>query len=220
MSFPEDDYLLISGLQHFRFCQRQWALIHVENQWAENVRTVEGNTLHRKAHDAAARERRGDILIVRSLRVASPRLGIVGACDVVEFRRDPNGVPLHGEEGLYQPFPIEYKHGTARPDGADELQLCAQAMCLEEMLVCEIPSGALYHGETRRRQHVDFTIELRAEVERCISRMREFYQRGQTPKVRPTKACNACSLKELCLPRMMRQRSVSTYLRSRLEESE
>lgn len=128
MSFQEDDYLLISEIQHFRFCQRQWALIHVEDQWADNVRTVEGNALHRKAHDAAARERRGDLLIVRSLRVASPRLGIVGACDVVEFRRDTNGVPLHGEEGLYLPFPIEYKRGTARTDGADELQLCAQAI--------------------------------------------------------------------------------------------
>lgn len=220
MSFQEDDYLLISEIQHFRFCQRQWALIHVEDQWAENVRTVEGNALHRKAHDAAARERRGDLLIVRSLRVASPRLGIVGACDVVEFRRDTNGVPLHGEEGFYQPFPIEYKRGTARTDGADELQLCAQAMCLEEMLVCEIPAGALYHGETRRRQQVVFTPELRAEVENCVSRMRELYQRGHTPKVRPTKACNACSLKELCLPRLMRQRSVSAYLRSRLEEPE
>lgn len=121
---------------------------------------------------------------------------------------------------MYLPFPIEYKRGTARTDGADELQLCAQAMCLEEMLVCEIPAGALYHGETRRRQQVDFTPVLRAEVENCVNRMRELYQRGHTPKVRPTKACNACSLKELCLPRLMRQRSVSAYLRARLEEQE
>lgn len=218
MAYNEDDYLLISGLQHFRFCQRQWALIHVENQWAENVRTVEGNALHRRAHDASVRERRGELLIVRSLRVASPRLGVVGVCDVVEFRKDPQGVSLHGEEGLYLPFPIEYKRGTARLDSADELQLCAQAMCLEEMLVCEIPAGALYHGETRRRHTVAFTPELRAEVENCVSRMRELFQRGRTPKVKPTKACNACSLKELCLPRLMRQRSVAAYLRDRLEE--
>lgn len=193
-------------------------MIHVENQWAENVRTVEGNALHRRAHDASVRERRGELLIVRSLRVASPRLGVVGVCDVVEFRKDPQGVSLHGEEGLYLPFPIEYKRGTARLDSADELQLCAQAMCLEEMLVCEIPAGALYHGETRRRQTVAFTPELRAEVENCVSRMRELFQRGRTPKVKPTKACNACSLKELCLPRLMRQRSVAAYLRDRLEE--
>lgn len=218
--FAEDDYLLISGIQHFRFCRRQWALIHIEDQWAENVRTVEGQALHRKAHDASARERRGDLLIVRGMRVASTRLGITGACDVVEFRRDPKGVPLHGEEGLYLPFPIEYKHSTARTDGADELQLCAQAMCLEEMLVCEIPEGALFHGETRRRQPVRFTPELRAEVEACIAQMRELWQRGHTPRVRPTKACNACSLKELCLPKLLRQRSVTAYLRERMEEAE
>ena len=102
--YAEDDYLLISGIQHFRFCRRQWALIHVEDQWAENVRTVEGEVLHRKAHDATARERRGDLLIVRGMRVASHRLGISGICDVVEFRRDPSGVPLHGEEGRYLPY--------------------------------------------------------------------------------------------------------------------
>lgn len=218
--FDEDDYLLISGIQHFRFCRRQWALIHMENQWAENVRTVEGNALHRKAHDVSARERRGDLLIVRGLRVASSRLGISGSCDVVEFRQDPNGISLHGENGLYLPFPIEYKRGTARPDNADELQLCAQAMCLEEMLACDIPVGALFHGENRHRQSVIFTPELRAEVESCVSEMRELVRRGHTPRVKPTKSCNACSMRKLCLPRMMRQRSVAAYLRDRLEEKE
>ena len=218
--FAEDDYLLISGLQHFRFCRRQWALIHIENQWAENVRTVEGQSLHRKAHDASARERRGDLLIARGMRVASARLGITGACDVVEFRRDPGGVALHGEDGLYLPFPIEYKRGSSRSDDADQLQLCAEAMCLEEMLVCDIPAGALYHGETRRRQPVAFTPELRAEVEACVSQMRELWQRGHTPQVKPTKACNACSLKELCLPKLLRRRSASAYLRERMEEAE
>ena len=218
--YAEDDYLLISGLQHFRFCRRQWALIHIEDQWAENVRTVEGEALHRKAHDASARERRGDLLINRDMRVFSPRLGITGACDVVEFRRDPTGVPLHGEEGLYQPFPVEYKRGSAREDGANELQLCAQAMCLEEMLACEIPSGALFYGETRRRQNVLFTPELRSEVESCVSQMRELWQRGHTPRVKPTKACNACSMKELCLPKMLRQRGAAAYIQAQLEETE
>lgn len=218
--YAEDDFLLISGIQHFRFCRRQWALIHIEDQWAENVRTVEGEALHRKAHDASARERRGDLLIIRDMRVFSPRLGITGACDVVEFRRDPAGVPLHGEEGLYLPFPVEYKRGSAREDGANELQLCAQAMCLEEMLACEIPSGALFYGETRRRQNVLFTPELRSEVESCVSQMRELWQRGHTPRVKPTKACNACSMKELCLPKMLRQRGAAAYIQARLEETE
>lgn len=218
--YAEDDFLLISGLQHFRFCRRQWALIYIEDQWAENVRTVEGEALHRKAHDASVRERRGDLLITRDMRVFSPRLVITGACDVVEFRRDPAGVPLHGEEGLYLPFPVEYKRGSAREDGANELQLCAQAMCLEEMLACEIPSGALFYGETRRRQNVLFTPELRSEVETCVSQMRELWQRGHTPRVKPTKACNACSMKELCLPKMLRQRGAAAYIKARLEELE
>lgn len=218
--YAEDDFLLISGLQHFRFCRRQWALIHIENQWAENVRTVEGEALHRKAHDASARERRGDLLITRDMRVFSARLGITGACDVVEFRRDPAGVPLHGEDGLYLPRPVEYKRGTPREDGADELQLCAQAMCLEEMLACDIPSGALFYGKPRRRQNVSFTPELRMEVESCLSQMRELWQRGHTPRVKQTKACNACSMKEICLPKMLRQRSAAAYILERLEEKE
>ena len=218
MVFNEDDFLLISGIQHFRFCRRQLALIHIENQWAENVRTVEGEALHRKAHDASARERRGDLLIVRDLRVFLSRLGITGACDVVEFLRDPNGVALHGEAGQYLPFPVEYKRGSPRTDSADELQLCAQAMCLEEMLACDISSGAVFYGETRRRKAVSFSPELRAEVEACVSQMRELWQRGHTPRVKPTKACNACSIKELCLPRMLRQRSAAAYIKERLED--
>ncbi|MBO4211373.1 MAG: Dna2/Cas4 domain-containing protein, partial [Oscillospiraceae bacterium] len=114
MVFAEDDYLLISGIQHFRFCRRQWALIHIESQWAENVRTVEGDALHRKAHDASVRERRGNLMIVRGMRLASPRLGLIGACDVVEFRADPSGVPLHGEDGLYLSERCASQHTSRR----------------------------------------------------------------------------------------------------------
>ena len=156
--YSPDDCLMISGLQHFRFCRRQWALIHIEQQWAENLRTVEGNLLHERAHNEHLRESRGDLLIVRGLRVQSLTLGLTGQCDVVEFRRDDTrGVTLSGKEGAWLPYPVEYKHGAAKQDGSDALQLCAQAMCLEEMLVCEIPSGALFYGETRRRFPVSFT---------------------------------------------------------------
>ena len=147
--YSPDDCLMISGLQHFRFCRRQWALIHIEQQWAENLRTVEGTLLHERAHNEQLRESRGDLLIVRGLRVQSLTLGLTGQCDVVEFRRDDTrGVTLCGKEGAWLPYPVEYKHGAAKQDGSDALQLCAQAMCLEEMLVCEIPSGALFYGET------------------------------------------------------------------------
>ena len=142
MEYKMEDYLQLSGLQHFRFCRRQWALIHIENQWAENGRTADGAIMHQKAHDAELKERRGDLLITRDMHVFSPTLGISGACDVVEFRRSDAGVPLHGQEGLYQPFPVEYKSGSPRGDTVNALQLCAQAMCMEEMLCCDIPEGA------------------------------------------------------------------------------
>ena len=218
MAYNEDDYLQLSGLQHFRFCRRQWALIHVENQWAENGRTTDGAIMHQKAHDAGAKERRGDLSITRNMHVFSPTLGISGACDVVEFRGSDAGVPLHGQEGLYQPFPVEYKRGSPRADTSNALQLCAQALCLEEMLCCEIPEGALYYGETRRRETVIFTQELRQEVRDCLLEMHALYERGHTPKVKPTTACNACSLKELCLPKLLRGGSAHDYVKARLEE--
>lgn len=218
MEYNEDEYLLLSGLQHFRFCRRQWTLIHVENQWAENGRTADGAIMHQKAHDAGSKERRGDLLITRDMHVFSPMLSISGACDVVEFRRSDAGVPLHGQEGLYQPFPVEYKSGSPRGDTVNALQLCAQAMCMEEMLCCDIPEGALYYGEIRRRETVELTRELRREVRDCLAEMHALYERGHTPRVKPTKACNACSLKELCLSKLLRGGSASGYVKARLEE--
>ena len=218
MEYNEADYLQLSGIQHFRFCRRQWALIHIENQWAENSRTVGGEIMHERAHDSELRERRGDLLITRNMPVASPTLGVSGACDVVEFRRSDHGCTIAGESGSFQPYPVEYKHGAPRADMANELQLCGQAMCLEEMLCCDIPCGALYFGETRRRVEVNFTPELRQEVQDCLREMHALYQRGYTPRVKPAKECNACSLKELCLPKLMRTGSVKTYLRKSLEE--
>lgn len=217
MDYNEEEALQISGLQHFSFCKRQWALIHIEQLWKDNLRTVEGNILHEKAHDASQRERRGDVIVVRNLRVNAVSLGVTGACDVVEFRRDETGVPLPGQEGRYRPYPVEYKHGAPREDHANELQLCAQAMCLEEMLCCDVPEGALYFGQTRHRERVVFTQELRQEVRDALHQMHELYERHHTPKVKPSKACNACSLKEVCLPRMMQKRSVKSYLQEHLE---
>ena len=212
-AYKEEDYLQLSGLQHFLFCRRQWALIHIEQQWAENFRTVDGSLLHENAHDDSFRERRGNILTVRGMKIHSARLGLSGECDVVEFHRDPNGVPLARTEGTWLPYPVEYKRGSPKQGAYDEAQLCAQALCLEEMLCCDIPAGALYYGEERRRQTVAFTPELRQLVEKTVEEMHQLYQRGSTPKVKPTKGCNACSLKELCLPKLMRGSSVAAYLR-------
>lgn len=217
MECKEEDFLQLSGLQHFCFCRRQWALIHIENQWAENFRTVDGSLMHTHVHDQAFRESRGDRLIVRGLAVHSSELGISGQCDVVEFHQNPEGVPFQGKEGLWLPYPVEYKRGRPKENNADELQLCAQAMCLEEMLCCTVSEGALYYGEPRRRLPVAFTAQLRGQVRSSLVEMHALYRRQYTPKVKPTKACNACSLKDICVPKLMRNRNVSDYLTDAME---
>lgn len=217
MIYPEEEFLQLSGLQHFRFCRRQWALIHIEQQWAENFRTTDGAIFHENAHNGEMTESRGDLLITRNMRIFSAALGISGACDVLEFHRGESGILLRNREGLWQPFPVEYKRGKPKTHNADELQLCAQALCLEEMLCCEIPKGALYYGEPRRRTDVVFTPELRQEVRSLLEEMHALYARGHTPKVKVGKSCNACSLKELCLPKLMKSRSVTAYLRRGME---
>lgn len=217
MMYKEEDYLQISGIEHFRFCRRQWALIHIENQWQENERTIEGKIVHERAHNHDIIEKREGLITVRDLRVFSPTMGVSGACDVVEFREDPTGISLPGENGLYQPYPVEYKKGAPREDDVNELQLCAEAMCLEEMLSCDILSGAVYFAEIRRRVDTVFSNEMRQSVKDCFKEMHDLYQRGHTPKVRPTKSCNACSLKEQCLPEILRKASVGEYINSHLE---
>lgn len=217
MTYSEDDYLQLSGIQHFSFCRRQWALIHLEQQWAENLRTVEGDILHERAHDESLAEKRGDILTVRGLRIQSPSLGVSGSCDVVEFLRDENGTELAGREGRWRPYPVEYKRGVSKETDADRLQLCCQALCLEEMLCCEIPEGALFYGETRRRERVALTDELRSEVRAMLAEMHEYQKRGYTPKVKPGPHCRACSLNELCLPKLCKNPSAKAYLQAALE---
>jgi len=217
--YHEEDFLAISGLQHFAFCRRQWALIHIEQQWQENLRTVEGHILHENAHDAFFTEKRGTVLISRGMAVQSRTLGVNGVCDVVELHASPDGVPIFGRGGKWIPIPVEYKRGSPKETDADRLQLCCQAMCLEEMLCCSIPEGALFYGEPRRRTVVFFTPELRETVRRDSDEMHQLYHRGHTPKAKPSKSCSACSLKELCLPQLVRRESVQTYLRRAMEES-
>lgn len=216
--YDENDFLLLSGIQHFAFCRRQWALIHIEQQWSENLRTVEGRLLHQKAHDGNIRERRGDVLVSRGMPVCSRSMGVSGACDVVEFHKSRSGITLYGEEGLYQVIPIEYKRGKPKIGHEDVVQLTAEGMCLEEMLCCEIPFGYLYYGEIRHRDKVEFSKDLRAEVRKMFEEMHHYFEERHTPKVRWSKACNACSLKEICLPVLGKKKSASDYIQAYLEE--
>ena len=190
----------------------------MEGQWAENLRTIEGSIMHTRAHDEKQRERRGDTLVLRDLQVFSPTLGVSGKCDVVEFHADPDGVTLRGENGLWLPYPVEYKRGSPKSHDADRLQLCCQAMCLEEMLCCCVPEGSLFYDETRRRDVVEFTAELRGKVRSMLSEMHHLAERGSTPRVKPSKSCNACSIKDICLPAMLRGRSGAAFIKNSMEE--
>ena len=188
---------MISGLKHFAFCRRRWALIHIEQLWCENALTQEGHYLHERVHD----------------------LHITGECDMVELHRDPNGVPIHGRTGLWRLYPVEYKHGKPDARGADELQLCAQAMCLEEMFVTEIPEGAVYYAELRRRAQIPLTPELRQRVRSALEEMHALLARGYTPHAKMTRACKSCSMAELCLPGLSGHGSAAEYVRRALEDA-
>jgi CRISPR-associated exonuclease Cas4 len=213
-----DEYLQMSGIQHFCFCRRQWALAYLEQQWQENLRTTEGHLLHENCHDESFAETRGDRYIVRGMRVVSDKLKLSGSCDVVEFCVCAEGVEIEGHPGKWKPVPVEYKHGHAKESDADKLQLCAEGMALEEMLVCTVEKGYLFYAETRRREAVDFPPELRQKTIAMAAEMDSYFQRGYTPRVKPGKFCNACSLKELCLPKLCTRLNVAAYIRAHLEE--
>ncbi len=220
MLYNEEDFLSISGIQHFVFCRRQWALIHIEQQWDENIYTVDGKIFHNNAHNGMQKEVRGNIIITRGLPVFSRKLGINGICDVVEFKRDPDGINLFETDGKWQPVPIEYKVGKPKEDDCDALQLLAQAVCLEEMLSCDIKKGYLFYGNTRHRTEIVFSDELRKRLSDITNEMHEYYKRSRTPNVKKTKRCKNCSIRDLCLPDMMKYSSAKKYMQNRIMEME
>ena len=218
--YKEEEFLQLSGIQHFAFCRRQWALAYIELQWEENVLTVEGHLLHENAHNPVKKEKRGDLLIVRAMPVHSWELGISGECDVVEFHRSEEGIPILGHEGKYKVIPVEYKRGEPKKNDVDKLQLAAQAICLEEMLCCEIPFGYIYYGETRHRLKVEFDQKVREKVCQSFLEMHKYFLQSYTPKVKRTKSCNACSLKDICLPVLNKDQSVSEYIKTQIGDEQ
>jgi CRISPR-associated exonuclease Cas4 len=216
--YTPDDLLPLSGIQHFLFCRRQWALIHVERQWQENALTAEGRIMHQRADDPFFTETRNGVITARSVPIASYRLGLSGVCDVVEFTASPDGVKLPGRDGLYLAAPVEYKRGKEKRDPCDEAQLCAQAICLEEMLSVTIARGWLYYGETRHRVEVDLTAELRGLVREMSEEMHAYFARGYTPRVKTSKACRSCSLADVCLPKLQEKvMPASKYIQQAIE---
>jgi CRISPR-associated exonuclease Cas4 len=214
----EDDFLMLSGIQHFQFCKRQWALIHIEQQWEENVKTIEGQHLHRKADQPFLREKRGNRLIVRGLPVKSNFLGITGICDVVEFIQDNSGVEIEGADEKYIPYPIEYKRGKPKKGDEDILQLTAQAICLEEMLLCEVDKGYMFYHEIKRRVEVSLTASMKEKVRTIVKEMNGYYARKHTPKVKTGLFCKSCSLQHICVPELMNKQTVKSYIERKIEE--
>lgn len=201
--YADDNLLMISALQHLAFCKRQCALIHLEQQWAENRLTVLGELLHERVHSIES-ETRTDVRIVRSLRLVSYKLGLTGQSDVVEFHRVQNaeeGIQLSCHEGFWRPFPIEYKKGKPKADSIDEIQLCAQALCLEEQLSVSIPRGALFYGDKRRRLMVSFGTEIRGKTIAFAQKLHDLIKSGVTPPAKYKNKCKNCSLYELCQPK-------------------
>lgn len=210
--YADADLLPLSGIQHLAFCERQWALIHVENQWVENVRTAEGRNLHQRVDDPYFAETRGEVKSVRSVPLVSRSLGLYGVADVIELQKVAGG----STDVRYRI--IEYKRGKPKPDDRDEVQLCAQAICLEEMLSIYLDCGYLYYGETKHRHRVELANPLRMRVRQLAERMHVLFVRGETPPPVKDKRCNSCSLAGVCVPKLAKSRKPEEYLRRVLDE--
>jgi len=232
--YNEEDLLPISRLQHFLFCERRAALVEIEGVWADNLFTIEGTHLHQKVDDDLLPESRGGLRVTRGLLLHSFELGLSGKADVVEFHRlceeeeavsppisgeKAAAIPLAGTSGLWRPYPVDYKRGRMRHEEGFEAQLCAQALCLEEMLEVVVPEGALYYGKPRRRLAVVFDDVLREKTKEAARRLHELVSSGRTPQARYEKKCESCSMLSVCMPKVTgSRRSVQGYMAKALAQ--
>lgn len=204
--YNESDYLMLSGIQHYRFCPRQCALIHLEQLWAENFLTAHGEVLHEKVHSGIG-ESRKILRTERDLPIFSSLIGITGKTDAVEFYRDGKIIP------------IEYKHGSPKAETEDEVQLCAQVICLEEMLGTKIDEGAIFYFKVKKRVPVRITDELRKETFEIALKFHQLMESNVTPKAEYSRKCESCSLIESCFPENAgKGKSVSYYLERRIKK--
>lgn len=219
--YQEDDMLMLSGIQHFRFCPRQWALIHLEQQWEDNRLTAEGDILHKHVDDPFYRQKYADCICLRSVSVASSLLGLYGITDIVELHPaddEANSMRHPQYQGCWLPYPVEYKHGRPKKDDIDTLQLAAQAMCLEEMYHLSIPRGAIYYAQIKRRVEIEFVPELRSNVETCSKAMHDIFHEAKIPPIAYGKHCERCSMNDICMPQSGNTAKASCYLKKNLYE--
>ena len=221
MVYSENDYLMLSGIQHFQFCKRQWSLIHIEQQWSDNEATAHGQILHKKADDPFIKEKRNDVIISRAIHVSSKELGLYGILDVVEFHKDESGIELNGRSGKWLPIIVEYKRGKDKKDIYDIVQLVAQVICLEETLECTIEYSYLYYHRINQKKRIEITPELRKEVVSLASQMHEYYEQKVVPKAEYFKNCQLCSLVDICMPRLSKKnRNIDNYIFHALKSEE
>lgn len=209
-------YISISALQAFSYCRRKFVLEYLEGLWEANIYTTEGTLQHQIVHDYTRTESRGNLLITRSLSIVSEKYHLVGNCDVVEFHKQKDGIILQNRPGYWQPIPIEYKHSNKIIEGS-ALQLCAQAMCLEEMLSCKIDYGFLFYKNTKQREKIDFTLDLRNKVISTSNEILKYVISKEAPKVKVSKKCNNCTIKNLCLPKILNT-NVTSYIKENINE--
>ncbi|MGT2910827.1 CRISPR-associated protein Cas4 [Streptococcus cameli] len=221
MVYAEENYLMLSGIQHFQFCKRQWGLIHIEQQWAENEATTHGQILHTKADNPYVKEKRKDVLVSRAMHVSSKQLGLYGILDVVEFHKDKAGVALKGKTGKWLPTIVEYKRGKPKKDTRDIVQLVAQTICLEETLCCSIEVGYLYYHSVNKKKKIEITPALRQEVFELSQEMHRYYDNRIIHKAVYFKNCQLCSLVDICLPRLSKKnRNVENYITQSLRSED
>lgn len=211
--YDPDDYLLLSGIQHFLFCKRQWALIHIENIWSENLYTTEGKLLHEKVDKPFIKEKRKDIFISRAMPISSKLLGLSGILDLIEFKKSEDGIKLEGKRGLWKPIIIEYKRGQKKKYSYDTAQLMAEAICIEESLNTKLEYSYIYYAKTDNRIKVDLDDDLRNLTIETARDMHHYYNNKIIPKAQLYRKCSLCSLNEDCRPRLTKKpKNIKNYL--------
>ena len=221
MYYDDDDMLMLSGIQHYMFCPRQWALIHIEQQWADNRLTAEGEMLHKNVDNPNYRQKNGDTITLRAVHVASHMLGLYGICDAIELipsDTKDNAITHPRYTGYWKPYPIEYKRGHRKPDECDEVQLAAQVICLEEMYGIHIAEAALFYNETRHRISVTIDDQLRQLTSDLSTAMHKAFEKGITPLAVDRQGCKKCSLFDICIPELTQKNNVSQYLKKSFDE--
>ena len=221
MMYDDDQMLMLSGIQHYMFCPRQWALIHIEQQWDENRLTAEGQLLHQNVDNPAYRQKNGDNITLRAVHIASHTLGLYGVTDAIELLpsdNQTNAIKHPRYPGFWKPYPVEYKRGHRKPDERDEVQLAAQVICLEEMYGIHIPEAALFYHEVRHRDAVKIDEHLRQWTYELSEAMHRTFESGFTPEAEEKRGCRSCSLIDICAPELRKKTSVAYYLKKTLDE--